>query len=101
MRFLAQVRLVERLSGKEQDRGTRDALRPQDPAHAGGKARSGRLASLGNQRDGFFLMDVEESAEVYETLGPEGFGHCHVKVSPMIPPERVNPLFAAWACEGR
>jgi hypothetical protein len=46
-------------------------------------------------------MDVEESAEVYETLGPEGFGHCHVKVSPMIPLERVSPLFAAWACEGR
>jgi hypothetical protein len=100
MRFLAQVRLFERLSGKEQDKVTRIPWgRKIQRLLEGGKVWE--TSFLGNQRDGFFLMNVEESAEVYETLGPEGFGHCHVKVSPMIPLERVSPLFAAWACEGR
>jgi hypothetical protein len=48
---------------------------------------------------GFFLIDVEQPEEVYETLSSEVYGHCHVKVSPVIPPEKVGPIFEAWTRE--
>jgi hypothetical protein len=46
-------------------------------------------------------MDIDEPEAIYETLGPESYGQCHVKVSPVVAPEKVGPLFEAWAQEGR
>jgi hypothetical protein len=46
-------------------------------------------------------MDIDEPEEIYATLGPEIYGQCHVKVSPVVAPEKVGSLFEAWAQEDR
>jgi hypothetical protein len=88
MRFLVQVRVFETISGKEQDRAGRDILGPQiQRVLEGSKVREAGF--LADQR-GFFLMDIDEPEEIYETLGPEIYGQCHVKVSPVVAPEKVG-----------
>jgi hypothetical protein len=100
MRFLVQIRVFETISGKEEDRISRDILGPHiQRILEGSKVREAGF--LADQRGGFFLMDVDEPEEIYETLGPEIYGQCHVKVSPVVAPEKVGPLFEAWAQEGR
>jgi hypothetical protein len=89
MRFLVQVRVFETISGKEQDRAGRDILGAQiQRVVEGSKVREAGF--LADQR-GFFLMDIDEPEEIYETLGPEIYGQCHVKVSPVVAPEKVGP----------
>jgi hypothetical protein len=68
MRFLVQVRVFETISGKEQDRAGRDILGAQiQRVVEGSKVREAGF--LADQR-GFFLMDIDEPEEIYETLGP-------------------------------
>jgi len=72
MRFLVQARVFETIAGKEQDRASRDVLGPQiQRVVEGSKVREAGL--LADQR-GFFLMDIDEPEEIYETLGPEIYG---------------------------
>jgi hypothetical protein len=100
MRFLVQARVFETIAGKEQDRASRDVLGPHiQRVVEGGKVRE--AGALADQRGFFFLMDINEPEEIYETLGPEIYGQCHVKVSPVVAPEKVGPLFEAWAQEDR
>ncbi len=65
---------------------------------------SGKVLASGifsNKRGGFFLMDVDDIAELYDLLGPEFYANFEVVVQPILPIERVGELFQKWASEGR
>src|SRR3712207_3926176 len=65
---------------------------------------SGKVLSSGifcNKRGGFFLMDVDDMAELYVLLGPEFYANFEVVVQPILPIEMVVELFQKWASEGR
>lgn len=100
MRFLVIAKVYPTLVGKEADQGLRQALGPQ----FGKILASGRVQESGflaGTRGAFFVLEIENSDELYTILGPEVYAHAEVQAYPVIPMQRGAEIFQQWTDEGR
>lgn len=82
------------------DKRLREVLGPQmQKVMESGKVEASGL--LTGKRGGFFLLNIDEPADLYELLGPEIYGTCQVEAQPVTPMEKAGELFQKWAAEGR
>ena len=82
------------------DKRLREVLGPQlQKVMESGKAQESGL--FAGKRGGFFLLNIDDPAELYEMLGPEIYGTCRVEAQPITPIEKAGELFQLWATEGR
>lgn len=56
---------------------------------------------LTGKRGGFFLLNIDDPAELYGLLGPKIYGTCRVEAQPVTPIEQAGEIFQQWAAEGR
>lgn len=84
----------------DDDRRLREVIGPQlGKVMESGKVRESGL--LAGKRGGFFLLDVDEPAQLFELMGPEIYGNCRVEAQPVMSIEKAGQLFQQWAEEGR
>lgn len=84
----------------DDDKRLREVIGPQmEKMLQSGKVRESGL--LAGKRGGFFLLDIDDPAQLYELMGPEIYGSCRVEAQPVMPIERAGQLFQQWAEEGR
>jgi hypothetical protein len=74
-------------------------LRPRMGAQFQSILQSGKVHASGafaGKRGGFFIVEINDPAELIELLGPEILDACHVEAYPVVPMEKIGELFAAW-----
>jgi hypothetical protein len=84
----------------DDDKRLREVLGPQlqkvvlsDRSPAGG--------FFGGTRGCFFLLEIDDPADLYALLGPEIYSTCTVEAHPVIPWKVGGELFQQWGAEGR
>ena len=84
----------------DDDKRLREVLGPQlYQVVESGKVQASGLFT--GKRGGFFLLDIDDPAELYGVLGPEIYGTCRVEAQPVTPVEKAGEIFQKWAAEGR
>lgn len=84
----------------DDDKRLREVLGPQlQKILESGKAEASGF--LTGKRGGFFLLNIDEPAELYELLGPETYSTCRVEAQPVAPIDKGGEIFQKWAAEGR
>lgn len=99
MQFHVQIKVYDAIV-LDGDKRLRETLGPQlQKVMQSGKVRSSGL--LGGIRGAFFIVDIEDAAELFDLFGPEVYGNCQVEAHPVVPIERAGEMFHRWAQEGR
>jgi hypothetical protein len=84
----------------DDDKRLREVLGPQmQQIMESGKVEASGL--LTGKRGAFFLLNIDEPAELWELLGPEVYSTCKIEAQPVTPMEKAGELFQKWAAEGR
>jgi hypothetical protein len=84
----------------DDDKRLREVLGPQiQKVMESGKVQESGF--LTGKRGGFFLLNIDDPADLYELLGPEIYSTCRVEAQPVTPIEKGGELFQRWAAEGR
>ncbi len=84
----------------DDDKRLREVLGPQlQQVMESGKVEASGL--LTGKRGGFFLINIDEPAELYDLLRPEIYGTCRVEAQPVTPVQKAGELFQKWAAAGR
>jgi hypothetical protein len=99
MQFLVTIEVYGTIV-LEDDKRLREVLGPQlQQVMESDKTQASGL--LTGKRGGFFLLNIDDPAELYRLLGPEIYGTCRVEAQPVTPIEKAGELFQQWAAEGR
>ena len=100
MRFLITARMFESIYRQE------DVLKGRESIGKGyGRIKeSGKLVEsgvFGDQRGGFFLVDVNSAAEIHELLGPEFLDHFNIEAHPIAAWDDLGKFLDKLKREGR
>ena len=100
MRFLLTARAFETTHSKEDVR----KLRENVGKGYGRIKESGKLVEsgvFGDQRGGFFLVDVNTAAEIHEVLGPEFLDNFTIEAHPIAAWDELGKYLDKITREGR
>lgn len=92
MKFLIKFEVFDTITKKDDINQLREAMGKQmEHIHSSGKLLDGGM--FGDQRGGFFILNIDKAFDLYDLLGGAIFDRCNVESHPLLSFEELGKFF--------